>query len=372
MEKISWWKTDLGNEEKTALLNAFNNRKLTMGEVTVNLEQRFAEKLGVKYALATPSGTAALAMSFLAVGVRPGDEVVVPALTWIATANAAAMIGAHVILVDCRQDMPLMDVQEIERVFTSRTKVVVPVHLNGREVSMKQVCKIASRHGVMVVEDACKAMLAKSEDGNYLGTIGDVGCFSFGMISLISTGYGGMVVTNREDLYNKLREIRWHGLKSTGQEEYVTLGFNFRFSDLLASIGLAQIDKLDVKAAHCRQVHDLYASGLSKLEYCRIVGLNILPRELPLYVELYTKHRSSIIAYLADHEIEALPAHRPIHHAVHLKQNGNFPNADKMAAGIIKLPCGPAQPLENVKRVISVLKGLDCSKFDKVSKGVWQ
>lgn len=356
MEKIPWWYTKIaGEQERQGLLTAFNNRQFSMGMLTKEAENKFAELLGVPYVILTNSGTSALTMALMAIEIKPGDEIIVPALTWIATAQAGEILGAKVILVDCLVEAPLMDVSEVEKKITSKTKAIIPVHLNGRACDLDRLVKICKERGIFIIEDTCKAMCSKSQRG-YLGTIGDIGCFSLGMISLISAGgYGGFVVTKDKELYEKLKLIRDHGVRRGPDEKYAMRGFNFKISDLLAAIILAQLSQIEEKRKRVNEIYKKYEAGLSQLDYVKMIPVKYGP-EISLMIDVKSKHREQIIKYLAENGIEAEKFHKPLNNAAYIGSAGNFPNANNFAEEGFVLPCGPSQPLENVDKCISLLK----------------
>lgn len=355
MQKIPWWYTEIGEAEKTKVLAAFDNKHFSLGPVTAELEHEISKTLGAKYVVLVPSGTAALATALMAGGVGPGDEVIVPALTWIATANAAAVIGAKVVLVDCQKELPLIDLEQVREKVSSRTRAIIPVHLNGRSCDLEQLRVIADECGAVLIEDACKAFASNTPKG-YLGTIGDLGCFSLGMIAPVSAGYGGAIATNNSEYYEKALRIRNQGVPLSGDEKYSLLGFNFKYSDILASIGLAQLSRLDEKLKHIRTIYDHYKSAISGNPYLQIIPVNVAAGEIPLCAEVRSKYREEIIGYLADQGVETLRFHRPLHEAAYLGVTGNFPGATNFAQEGFILPCGPSQPLENVSRAIQWLQ----------------
>lgn len=354
MEKILWWYTEIGEAEKASVLAAFDSKNFSLGSVTAKFEGQIAEVLGAKYVVVTQSGTAALTMAMLAAGIHPGDEVIIPDLTWIATANAAAILGAKVVLADCQKDLPLIDPNEVRKKISHKTKAIIPVHLNGRSCDLEQLRSIANECGAVLIEDACKAFASLSPKG-YLGTIGDLGCFSLGMISLVSTGYGGVVATNNPEYYEKLLRIRNQGVPLRGEEDYSLLGFNFKYSDILASIGRAQISCLPEKIKHVRAIYQSYASALSVHPHLRLIPVNEAAGEIPLCAEVRSARREEIMNYLAQYGIETLKFHLPLHHAAYLNNAGDFPCAEELAKEGFILPCGPSQPLENVRRCINLL-----------------
>lgn len=349
---INWWYTELGEAEKSKLLEAFSEKRLTLSRSVQEVEELFASLLDVPYTLMVNSGSSALLMSLLALGIQTGDEVIVPSLTWIATPQAPAILGAKVTLCDCRADAPVMDVNQLEALITSKTKVIIPVHLNGRECDLDAIRSIASRSGAAIVEDACKALFSKGKRG-HLGTIGDIGCYSLGMISLVSVGYGGLVATRRVDLYEKLKKIRDHGVQRV-PESYPYLGFNFKISDLLASLAISQLKNLKQRAENAVALHDLYSTSV------RHPNVSILPIDkksgkVPIYVEAYSEQREEVLAFLQEKGIQTSCYHLPVHHAAYLKANERFPNAERFARNSFILPSGPSQKPEDISRVIETL-----------------
>ena len=354
MSRTSWWWTEIGEAEKARLLSAFDGRLFSLGDNTAQFEKDIAVLLEVPYAVATNSGTAALTMALMASGVGPGDEVIVPDLTWIATANAASVLGAKVVLVDCLPDLPLIDPTEVKNKVTTRTKAIIPVHLNGRSSDIEQLQGIARDADVALIEDACKALASRSS-GGFLGTLGDIGCYSLGMISLVSTGYGGVVVTRDEGIYEMLKMIRNQGVPPVGEERYETVGFNFKFSDLLAAIGIVQLSRLNEKLEHINLIYQRYVDGLASLPYIDVIPVNVASGEVPLCAEVRSRYRDELIAYLDHHGVGALNFHLPLHAAAHLRNGGNFPNATSFSNEGFILPCGPSQPIDNVDRCIELL-----------------
>jgi dTDP-4-amino-4,6-dideoxygalactose transaminase len=235
-EPVSWWRTAIGEDERATILDSLARERISMGAVTAELEAELCRRLEVPYAVATTSGSVALMMALLALDIGPGDEVIVPTRTFIATAHAASLLGARVVLVDCGAESPNLDVERLAAHITDRTKAIIPVHLNGRAVDAR-VFEIARQRGLAVVEDAAQALYSRTPQG-YLGTLGDIGCFSFGMVKLASTGQGGALVTRDEALYRRLVAIRNHGVRDVVSHDYLGVGGNFKFTDILASIGL--------------------------------------------------------------------------------------------------------------------------------------
>jgi dTDP-4-amino-4,6-dideoxygalactose transaminase len=263
---------DYGEEEEEAVLGVLRRRWLTMGAVTQEFENQFSRKTGVEYSLAVSNATVALHLACLALGIGPGDEVVLPSLTFVATSNAVLYTGADVRFADIIGPEELsISPEEIEKQITPRTKAIIVVHYGGYPCRMREINEIAARHGLAVIEDAAHAPGASLDD-RPLGTWGDVGCFSFFSNKNLSTGEGGMVVTNRSDIAEKVRILRSHGMTSLTWDRHqghahsydvVDLGYNYRIDEIRSSLGLVQLRKLDSNNDLRREITERYWEALS-------------------------------------------------------------------------------------------------------------
>lgn len=357
MENISWWRTEVGEPEIDRMVSAIRNEHLSQGPVVAELEQQLAQVLGVPHVMMTPSGSASLLMAMLVAGVGPGDEVIVPAYTWIATAHASRLLGAKVVLADIEAGRPILDIADVERRLTSRTKAVVPVHLNGRAANMPALKKLADKHGFMIVEDSCQSLFSKL-GGKPLGTFGDIGCFSLGVTKLITTGQGGFVVTSDPKLYEKMRAIKTHGVTTDdrGLETYVFPGFNFKYTDFQAALGIGQLAHAEKRIAHVKKIDQRYREAFPTLPYLHHVAVDVAGGEVPLWVEVETAERERLKDYLDANGIQTNRVHLSLDHAPHLGPQDGCGNAHAFAKRGLILPCGPTQPLENVDRVIDTLR----------------
>jgi perosamine synthetase len=234
----------------------------SVGPQVAEFEQAFAAALGVPHALSTMNGTVALHLALRAMGVGPGDEVIVPSLTFVSSASAVLHAGATPILVDVNADDWCIDVAAIERAITGRTRAVMPVHLYGHPCEMEQIMALAKRHGLHVVEDAAEALGATCR-GVQAGSIAEVGCFSFFANKIITTGEGGMCVTNDDELAEKLRWYRCHCQSPERRYWHEAVGFNYRMTALQASVGLAQLSRLPEALDRKRAVAALYREALA-------------------------------------------------------------------------------------------------------------
>jgi perosamine synthetase len=237
--EISFGDVNLSGREMQYVLSTMTQGWLTMGRWVHRFEREFAKRLGVKHALAVSSGTAALHLALVALGVGKGDEVIVPSLTYVATANAVAYCGATPVIVDVDPETWLMDRDAVRNALTAKTKAIIPVHLYGVP------CDFDLPDGVHIVEDAAEALGAKMFHELHCGTIGDIGIFSFYGNKTITTGEGGMVVTNNDDLATKIHKLRGQGQVPGRRYWHDVIGFNYRMTDLQGAVGVGQLERLD-------------------------------------------------------------------------------------------------------------------------------
>jgi len=299
----------------------------------------------------------ALTLALMGLEVGPGDEVIVPNRTWIATAHAPLMLGAKVILVDVEHNRPIIDCSKIAKLITKRTKAIIPVHMNGRSANMEAINKIAGEYGISVIEDAAQAFGSKNING-FLGTQSTIGIFSLSLTKIISTGQGGFLVTNNDNVANKLRAIRTHGIENIKEpKSWVTPGHNFRFNDILASIGLVELRKLDDNINRLSQIYKQYQSGLDSIPTLKFIPVNRGVGEIPIYMEFLCKYRDELIQHLDSNNIDSRPFYPNLNKAHYFKQNSfEYPNADIYDLSGIYLPSGPGQTNEDIDKVIECIR----------------
>ena len=294
-------------------------------------------------------------MSMMAAGIGPGDEVIVPNRTWVATAHAPLLLGATVKLVDVEVERPIISLESIEQAINQNTRAIIPVHLNGRSADMRSINKIAKRYNLHVVEDAAQALGSKNEDG-FLGTQSDMGCFSFSVAKIISTGQGGFIATNNEKIYSDLISIRTQGVGDVVNASWNRPGFNFRFTDILASIGRIQLGLLPDRIKRVIAIYKMYEEGLEGLSFIKIIPVNHNFGEVPVYVEVLCNFRNELIAFLVDSGIQCRPFYPDLNKAEYLENNGDFPNSKCFGIKGLYLPAGPDQSNDAIKYVISQIK----------------
>lgn len=359
--RIDWWETSIESSALSKIEESFSNKNFSQGPVTKEFEEKVSEILDVPFVVATTSGSMALLMSLMALGIDPGDEVIIPNMTFVATAHAALLLRAKVVLVDTCSDLPIIDISRIEEFITPKTKVIMPVHINGRSVDMKGINDIAKKHGLRVVEDAAQALYSRNDDG-FLGMQSDIGCFSLGMTKIISCGQGGFLVTKDEDIYNKLLSIRSHGVDDVLKDTSVGMGFNFKFNDIIASVAVEQLSSLKKRADHVNNIYEKYISGIKALPFLTIIPVDVSRGEVSLWAQVLCPERASLRKYLDDNDITTRIFLPNLNAVEHLGNSEDFPNSKVFSEQGMYLPCGPDQSFENIERVTEVLNsfGKEC------------
>lgn len=271
--RIPLFKLNFDEAEEQAALETIKSRWISTGPKCEEFEMLFAEMLSVKHAVSLSNCTDALHLALRVLDVREGDEVICPSLTFVASVNSIKYVGATPIFCDVKSpDHINIDAEKIKKLITPKTKAVMVVHMAGFPCEMDEIAAIAKEHNLKIIEDACHGPLSEYK-GKKLGTIGDIGCFSFFSNKNISTGEGGMIVTGDSDLENKIRLLRSHGMTTMSYQrakghatayDVVELGYNFRMDDIRASIGIAQLKKLKDDLVERQKVRADYVKCLSE------------------------------------------------------------------------------------------------------------
>lgn len=245
----------------------------SLGHYINEFEKRFAEYIGVKYASTTTNGTTALHLALVSLGIKEKDEVIVPDLTFVAVANAVAYTGAKPIFVDIDPETWCIDPKAIKRAITTKTKAIIPVHLYGHPADMDAVNEIAQEYCLYVIEDAAEAHGAEYKSKK-VGSLGDVGIFSFYGNKLITTGEGGMITTNDEGIYERAKFLRDHAMSKERRYWHTEIGFNYRITNLQAALGLAQLERIEELLEKKRQIFKWYNEFL-----CEVKGIKLNPEK---------------------------------------------------------------------------------------------
>ncbi|MBI2108835.1 MAG: DegT/DnrJ/EryC1/StrS family aminotransferase [Parcubacteria group bacterium] len=334
-------------------------------------EKAFAKKTGVKYAITVNSGASALFLALWALGIRKGDEVIVPTFTMAACANAVAQCGAKSVFVDCEPNGNI-DVTQIEKKITKRTKAIMPVHIYGHPCDMDEIKKIARKHKLFILEDAAEAQGALYK-GKKVGALGDAACFSFYANKLVTTGEGGMVATNDKKLAEEVSKFRDHYWSGKGKNRYYhkKVAWNMKLSSLLAALGLAQLERLEELVNKRRANAKYYTKNLSVLK-----DRLIFPAEKSrirsvfwMYGILLKKpgERDKLIDFLAKKGIESRAFFIPMHLQPSHRQNGLFPVSEYLGWNGLYLPSSSHLSKKDKDKVIAAVKEFFSKQHDTKS-----
>ncbi len=332
-------------------------------------ERRFAEYLGVRDAVSTTNGTTALHLALVAAGVGPGDEVIIPAFTMFATAAAVCYTGATPVLVDADPVSWNLDLAEVQRKLSARTKVVLPVHIYGHSCDMDGLARVIAAHKPLVIEDAAEA-IGSEYKGRRCGGLGDLGCFSFFANKLITTGEGGMVVTSNPELAERLRYFKNLCFPRSGPRRYFheDIGFNHRMPNLLAAFGLGQLECVDTYLANRRrnaQAYDALLKGQRGITTPPAADytLNSYWMYGILIEDEFGVSRDEVVSALAAAKIETRTFFISMHRQPALAKygcdvSGDYPVTDELARKGLYLPSGSGLTQPQIERVASVLLAL--------------
>jgi perosamine synthetase len=261
---------DINEDDIQSVAEVLRSGMLIQGINVEKLEKNLSEYLEVKHAVAVSSGTATLHIALVALGIGPGDEVIVPAFSYIATANVVEIVGAKPVFVDIDIRTFNIDVTLIEQAITNKTKAIMPVHEFGLACDITEVCKIAEKYNLKVIEDAACA-LGASENGKFVGTFGDAGSFSFHPRKAITSGEGGLLVTNSDELAEKFRILRNHGIRyDKGKMDFVAAGFNYRMTDFQAALVNSQFQRFEKTLNYRIFLANIYSEELKSIKYIQI------------------------------------------------------------------------------------------------------
>ena len=375
--KIPLFDLNYGAEEIQALTDTIKDNWISIGPRCEKFEADFAAALHSPYALTVDNCTNALFMAMMALDIGPGDEVLVPSLTFVATVNSVKYVGATPVFCDITSKENLcISVDEIEKKITPRTKAITVMHYAGFPCDMNAIMAVAKKHGLKVIEDACHGPLSEYK-GKKLGTIGDVGCFSFFSNKNISTGEGGMLICNDEALYKRFRLLRSHGMTTTSYQragghstkyDVVSLGYNFRMDDLRAALGIVQLRKVRPDLEKRAQVRRWYEAALADVPQVmapftgnkEFVSNYIFP---VLLKKGGAAHRDSVRDTLHSSGVQTSVHYPAVHRfSIYQTSSAHLPLTEYASDHLITLPMYSKLTELDVEQVVEALKRAVLSK----------
>lgn len=339
-----------------AVTNGWNQH---WGDYLAKFEKSFAAYVGTKHAIATSSCTGALHLILAGLGLKAGDEVIVPEITWIATAAAPSYLGAKPVFVDVEPDTWCMDPAALEQAITPRTRVIMPVHLYGHPANMPAIMRIANRHNIDVVEDAAPSLGANIA-GQRTGSFGRAAAFSFQGAKIMVTGEGGMLVTNDSDLYERIKCLGDHGRDPQRTFWNSSIGYKYKMSNLQAALGLAQLERIEELVEKKREIQRWYAEGLRgcphiQLNAERACYRNIMWMSSLILDERAPMTRDDLMKQLKAANIDSRPFFYPMS-VFPMFEKANSPVAERLARQGINLPSGHNLTRDQVQYICQVLQ----------------
>jgi dTDP-4-amino-4,6-dideoxygalactose transaminase len=377
-EFIPFHRPSIGEDEVQSVVETLRSGWLTTGRKVKNFEEDFARYVGCRHAIAVNSGTAALHLALDAVGIKEGDEVIVPTMTFAATAEVVLYFKAKPVLVDCRHDTLNLDPSQIESAITSETKVIIPVHIAGQPCNMDEILKIARKHNLRVIEDAAHALPADYH-GKRVGTIGDITCFSFYATKTITTGEGGMATTENPEWANRMRVMSLHGIsldawdrytdKGSWYYEIIHPGYKYNLTDIAAALGIEQLKRCDQFWEARKRIANHYYEAFADLPEIQSPACAPDVQHawhlyvIQLNIERLRINRQGFIQALKDEKVGASVHFIPLHlHPFYRDRFGyqpaDFPQASAVFESIVSLPIYPNMTEGHVRDVIVAVRKL--------------
>lgn len=372
-QPVPFYRHDLGQAELDEIAGVFAGPILTTGEKVAQFERMFANYLGRRHALGVTSCTGALHMSLLALDIGAGDEVITTPMTFVASSTAIMETGAKPVFVDVEAATGNLDASRVEAAITSRTRAVLVVHLYGLMCDMRALRALADRHGLAIVED-CAHCVEGERDGVRPGQLSDAACFSFYATKNLTCGEGGAVATDRDDLFEKLRLLRLHGMTKTAADRHregyahwdvTMLGWKYNMDNIQAAILIPQLARLDFKLAEREKLAQHYIKALSSISGIRVPasGPNAIHARHLFSVWVDAGRRDHLISELKQRQIETVVNYRAIHLLSHFvamfgHSIGDFPIAERIGSEAISLPFYPTMPSEFIDIVVEAISDI--------------
>jgi perosamine synthetase len=365
MKQLSYGRQNIIKADIEAVVDVLHADYLTQGPAVARFEKDLAQYCGAKYAVAVASGTAALHLAYLAAGLKAGDEIITTPNTFVATTNMLLAVGAKPVFCDIRLDTYNIDEQAIASLITDKTKAIVAVHFSGQPVALAKLWSLAAKHNLLVIEDAAHALGASYQGVKIGNTKSALACFSFHPVKSITTGEGGAVITNNEELFEKLKLLRSHGVvkDANGFNVMTELGYNYRITDLQCALGSSQLKRLDDFIARRNELVELYRRELAdcdKIILPTVLAGNLSAWHLFVILIKESNKRGDLAKHLLANGIGVNYHYPPVYSQPYYRQHGYAqtvcPNAEQYFAGCLTLPLHTKLTDEDIKYVAKKIK----------------
>lgn len=344
-------------DEKEAL--ALSEYMLSGGWVTEfkktkEFEEMICNYTGAKYCVMVNNGTISLALALIACGIGPGDEVIVPNLTMIATANATALFGAKPVFVEIEPETLCLSLEEAKKAINERTKAIIHVSFNGRSNDLNKFVTLCKEKGVVFIEDAAQS-LGSFYNGKHMGRYGIIGSFSFSAPKIISTGQGGALITDSEELALKLKKLKDFGREKGGCDIHDSIGYNFKFTDIQAVIGIEQMKKLHGRVKRKKEIYNLYVEELKDIGQIEFIETD-LTQTAPWFVDIYVDKPDKLGEFLKERKVGTRRIYPSLNSQKAYNVNGNYPVTQKYSSRGLWLPSSSRLTDEKIKYICSSIK----------------
>ncbi|MBQ7067273.1 MAG: DegT/DnrJ/EryC1/StrS aminotransferase family protein [Lachnospiraceae bacterium] len=338
MDYIVQMKPSFDENERSAMNEYMSSDAWLMEfKKTREFEQMIAQYTGAKYCSIMPNGTLSLSVALLACGVTKNDEVLVPNYTMVATPNSVELIGAKAVFVDIERHTLCMDFEKMREAVTDKTKAIILVSINGRyPEKIEEIVQYCHEKNIYVIEDAAQS-LGSFYGERHVGKYGDVASFSFSVPKIITTGQGGALITDNEALYKKILLIRDFGREKSGEDHYLVKGWNFKFTDLQAVIGIEQMKKLSDRVLKKRKMGEIYYNNLQNINGVELIETN-LEETTPWFYDILCDRREELIEFLHEHGVGSRRFYPPLHSEPAYEVEGEYPITEEISRKGLWLP----------------------------------
>lgn len=329
-----------GEEERIALDNYMKSGGwLTEFKKTKEFEQMICDYTGAKYCIAVNNGTVSLTLAALACGIEAGDEVIVPNFTMIATPNSIKFFGAKPVFVDVEPETLCLDIEQVKKAITRKTKAIMLVSANGRypKVGIEAFIKLTKENNLVLIEDSAQALGSFYPNGKHIGIMGKVGSFSFSVPKVISTGQGGAIITNDDDITYKSKRLKDFGRSGGGNDIHDTIGWNFKFTDLQAVIGIEQMKKLQWRVDRKKEILKRYQENLKDVKQVKFFDQD-LENTTPWFIDVFVENREKLILFLKENNIGIRLMYPPINKQKAYQVPGEYPVSNMVGEKGLWLP----------------------------------
>ncbi len=356
MKFINWFEPDIKQLKSKLLSRVLKSNFVSEGNINKILETKIGNFLKSNNVVMTSSGTSALYLALRSINVKPGDEVIVPNITYVATLNSVKLTGAKPIIVDVGINTSTIDEADLKRKITKKTKAIIFVHVSGRSGNLKKIISLAKKKGIKIIEDAAEAF-GSQLNKKYLGTYGDLGCFSFTPTKIITSAQGGAVVTNNKKYATVIRFLKDQGRTKKnlgGNDRHDLFGGNYKYNDILASVLIPQLNQAKYKLRKAKKINNFYKKNLKKIKEINFYQEN--QGEVCIWTEIIAKNRDKLFNYLLKNKIKCRKIWMPLTEFKNEKKIGSFKNSILISKNVMWLPSSLNLSKKELKIICSRIK----------------